>query len=422
MVFGTWRACATSLCRSRSRTGSSRSSRPGRSWSTSGPNWPTSPTRRPRSPRLDLVICVDTAIAHLAGALGKPVWLLLPEIGDFRWLEGRDDSPWYPTMRLFRQRVLGEWDEVVARVKAALQEAVRSGSVPKPAHVAISRAGIAPTLLERTLSAEPANIARVVETRYGIIQYLPDAGHSARSIAWYGELLQPQLDLLSRLIRPGAHIVEAGSGAGEHAIALAKMVGVHGLLLVYETRPVVRQLLRQNLDVNRVDGIVTLMRRDLAGPRRALPGIGEAGSVAADSSAAPNAAAVDTVDALLLDRLDLLKINSDVDALDILDGASATLWRLRPIVFISARDESALTSLIERAREFGYRCWRMETPLFPSRQLQPSRHRYLRWECGAGAAGDSRRDRGDNSARWLRGSRASGTGTVRVTRIRFGTR
>ncbi len=80
--------------------------------------------------QLDLVICVDTAIAHLAGALGKPVWLMLPEIGDFRWLEGREDSPWYPTMRLFRQRVLGEWDEVIARVKAALQEVVRTGSLP----------------------------------------------------------------------------------------------------------------------------------------------------------------------------------------------------------------------------------------------------------------------------------------------------
>ena len=71
---------------------------------------------------LDLIICVDTAIAHLAGALGKPVWVMLPEIGDFRWLKGRDDSPWYPTMRLFRQRQQGQWNEVVTRVRTALQE------------------------------------------------------------------------------------------------------------------------------------------------------------------------------------------------------------------------------------------------------------------------------------------------------------
>ena len=76
---------------------------------------------------LDLVICVDTALAHLAGALGKPVWVLLPTPADFRWMEEREDSPWYPTMRLFRQRVRGEWDEVIERVKAALEEAVRGG-------------------------------------------------------------------------------------------------------------------------------------------------------------------------------------------------------------------------------------------------------------------------------------------------------
>ncbi len=70
---------------------------------------------------LDLVISVDTAVAHLAGALAKPCWLLLPEPAEWRWLEGRDDSPWYPTFRLFRQRVRGDWTDVVARVVAALK-------------------------------------------------------------------------------------------------------------------------------------------------------------------------------------------------------------------------------------------------------------------------------------------------------------
>ena len=71
---------------------------------------------------LDLVIAVDTAVAHLAGALGKPVWLLNRHDTCWRWLRGRDDSPWYPTLRQFRQETAGDWDGVIARVTAALAE------------------------------------------------------------------------------------------------------------------------------------------------------------------------------------------------------------------------------------------------------------------------------------------------------------
>jgi Glycosyltransferase family 9 (heptosyltransferase) len=72
--------------------------------------------------RLDLVISVDTSVAHLAGALGKPTWILLPFLPDFRWLLDRDDGPWYPTARLFRQDETRSWDGVIRRVHAALQD------------------------------------------------------------------------------------------------------------------------------------------------------------------------------------------------------------------------------------------------------------------------------------------------------------
>jgi hypothetical protein len=70
---------------------------------------------------LDLVITVDTMMAHLAGATGRRVWTLLPYEGDWRWMLEREDSPWYPTMRLFRQRKPGEWREVIGRVKEELK-------------------------------------------------------------------------------------------------------------------------------------------------------------------------------------------------------------------------------------------------------------------------------------------------------------
>jgi ADP-heptose:LPS heptosyltransferase len=70
---------------------------------------------------LDLVIAVDTSVAHLAGALGKPVWTLLPFDADWRWMTGRQDSPWYPTMTLFRQPKPGDWTEVIRQIEVAVR-------------------------------------------------------------------------------------------------------------------------------------------------------------------------------------------------------------------------------------------------------------------------------------------------------------
>jgi tetratricopeptide (TPR) repeat protein len=78
-------------------------------------------------PQLDLVIAPDTALAHLASGLGVPVWLALPLSADWRWLRQREDSPWYPSMRLFRQQEWGNWDEVFTRIAAALSQRLAQG-------------------------------------------------------------------------------------------------------------------------------------------------------------------------------------------------------------------------------------------------------------------------------------------------------
>jgi Tfp pilus assembly protein PilF len=303
--------------------------------------------------QLDLVICVDTAVAHLAGALGKPVWVMVAQPADFRWLEGREDSPWYPTMRLFRQSRRDDWTDVVARVKAALEAQVREGPAVMPAKTSVK--AVTSAVLPWTSPAQlkvghRPGMSAVAETRVGILQYLPDEPIVGDAIGWYGEYLQPQLDLLARIVRPGATMMEVGAGVGAHAVFLGRLLGEAGHLFLYESRPVLQRILRQNLAANGVSN-VTVMRRTLGSQ-----GEGEGSEIAMPTT--------ETLDELQLERLDWLKVDASVAALDVLAGASETLWRLRPLLFLAVPDEQGLHGLAERAREFSYRCWRMETALF----------------------------------------------------------
>jgi ADP-heptose:LPS heptosyltransferase len=79
---------------------------------------------------LDLVVTVDTSVAHLAAALGRPTWILLPYTPDYRWLLDRDDSPWYPTARLFRQSETRDYGGVIERVRAELRVRIAAWSKP----------------------------------------------------------------------------------------------------------------------------------------------------------------------------------------------------------------------------------------------------------------------------------------------------
>ncbi len=75
---------------------------------------------------LDIVLTVDTSMGHLAGALAKPAWIMLPKAADWRWMLDRSDSPWYPTVRLFRQGYPGAWDVVLAEIAGALAQHLRN--------------------------------------------------------------------------------------------------------------------------------------------------------------------------------------------------------------------------------------------------------------------------------------------------------
>jgi hypothetical protein len=301
---------------------------------------------------LDLLICVDTSVAHLAGAMAAETWVLLAKPSDPRWMTG-DSTPWYPSMRLFRQRERGDWKDVIERVKVALEERVRAGVVPQ--RVEKPFVALKPALPQRWVAGETKwpgyrpGLSAVIDTRLGLVQYLPDEPVAGDAIAWYGEHLQAQLDLLSRWVVAGSVVVEVCAGIGLHTLGLSRSVGPTGHLFTYEDDAIKRQIAGHNLGLHKVTW-VTPMRRRL-------------GSVAeAQSADAPPRE--ESLDDLQLERLDWLKVNDGGRALEVLEGAEESVWRLRPKLFLSADDAVQLELLIARVKDLGYRCWVHESALY----------------------------------------------------------
>lgn len=303
--------------------------------------------------RMDLVISVCTSVAHLAGALGAPLWVMLHRAADWRWFVDRDDSPWYPGARLFRQGRRGQWDDVVGRVALALAErqlVPASTQTPRAA----ARMPLAPPVVTRPDEAPGYEAGRnaVAHARAGILEYVAGDGAAGDSVAWYGEWLQPQLDLLATLIRPSGVVMELSAGIGAHAIPLAAAAGVAGHVFAGEARPGHRAILRRNLAANCAVPVTVM---------RGIPGRPAAAGAARGGEADEPAG---TLDALQLARLDLVKVNDPASAADVLAGAHDTLWRLRPTLYVAVDDTASLRALAAEVRTFGYRCWEHSTPLF----------------------------------------------------------
>jgi tetratricopeptide (TPR) repeat protein/predicted O-methyltransferase YrrM len=295
---------------------------------------------------LDLVIGVDTAVVHVAGALARPVWTMLPDPADWRWMEEREDSPWYPTMRLFRQSRHGDWDAVIRRVKDALEARVRDASSIRSQREVPARGELSFLKPVMPTTADLLQgMSRVAETRTGIVQHFPDRSEASESIALYGEYVQPLLDTLAPLVTPGMIAMEVGAGAGIHALWLARALGPGGHLLLYEADARQRQVLRQNLSANDVTN-ATVMRCWL------------------EEESATISSGPETIDDLRLARLDWLKINAVADWTKILQGAVDTLWRLRPALCVTLADARAVDSLTAHVKGFGYACWICQAPLF----------------------------------------------------------
>jgi hypothetical protein len=204
-----------------------------------------------------------------------------------------------------------------------------------------------PHLGGRTVDAptrDDAAFSAVAEARYGILQYFPREDEVGKSIEYYGEYLQAHIAILQKILPKRATAIEIGAGVGAHTLAIAALSD-NANIIAYEQEPVIRRVLRQNLRANKV-GNVTIM------------------------PASPTCASKESVilDDLAFAELDLIKVNDSSSAFDVLSGAEQTLWRLRPTLLLRTSG-TRFTELRERIASFGYRCWRVDTPLFSSQNF-----------------------------------------------------
>lgn len=294
--------------------------------------------------QLDLVIAVDTAVAHLAGALGKPVWMLIADPPDFRWMLERTDSPWYPSMRIFRQETRGDWTGVVGKVAEELC-AIAGARERWPKPVRVEASTVVPSPVRPASNIIPGT-TRLIEARYGLVEYLPDEPLVGPSIAFYGEYRQVELLELLRRCQPGSTVAVIGAGIGHDVLALAVQVGPAGHVIAWESRPRQRAALLHNVATNRLRQVTVMSRRPVG------------------SDAPAREAGAESIDDLQLDTLAWVVVNAGIDALAALQGAEETLWRRRPGLLVRVRSPEALRPVADTVRNFGYRCWKVETPLF----------------------------------------------------------
>ncbi|MGD0585408.1 MAG: tetratricopeptide repeat protein [Oryzomonas sp.] len=177
---------------------------------------------------LDLVITIDTAVAHLAAGLGKRVWTLLPFVPDWRWLVGRDDSPWYPTMRLFRQQSPGDWRGVMDRVREELARMLGSVAYHKQRGIELLRTGQAEEA-ERAFSAAIALDPADAEVYGNLGAALDNRKRYGEALAAYRTALNLRPDFVQALFNMGntyRHLEENSEARTCYEKALALFPGL----------------------------------------------------------------------------------------------------------------------------------------------------------------------------------------------------
>ena len=303
---------------------------------------------------VDLLVSADTALAHLAGALGVTTWLVLPTIPDWRWCLDRDDTPWYPRTTLFRQSVRGNWRDVFDRVKDRLLK--YSSAIRQKQY--------------KDYRVRTDGSTRLTQTRNGLMFYNRFDCYIGRALDRYGEYSEQECALFRLLVRPGDVVIDAGANVGAHTLVFSRLVGDRGMVHAYEPQPVVFTHLNSTLQLNHCVNVVThgqglgSKRGDAYIPALDYDAAGNFGGVELGQYEDGNRVVITTIDSLKLEKCSFLKADVEGMELDVLAGASDTIDKCRPIIYVENDRQNYTTRLVRYIKSKGYLIADDETPLF----------------------------------------------------------
>ena len=306
---------------------------------------------------LDLVISVDTATAHLSGALGIPTWILLRQPWDWRWERKGAYSPWYESATIYR-------DCAIEGITSWLHE-----NTPGVWKLGAGRVEESQIVYPSVAEASIPVTSETVEGRYGTFHCQADDFWITRSLKLYGEWSQGECDLYARIVKPGDTVVEVGSNIGTHTVPLARLVGKTGTVIAFEALLENSNLLLQNVQDESVRNQVIRVEMAL--------GNGEDGKFIRTGDHTTSGSEFNggrrfddflegqrALDGWTLKRLDLMKLDCEGSELRVLKGAEKAIMLHRPILYIENNPGPQTEPMILWLHEHGYRLHQHQIPLY----------------------------------------------------------
>jgi FkbM family methyltransferase len=311
---------------------------------------------------LDLMISSCTAPLHLAGALGVRTWALLPFAPYFPWLLERTDSPWYPSMRLYRQEQPGtDWSGVIARVAADLAVLTQGRS----------QCQIATPDCRHEKGFQMTNgFNELAACRSGLTLYNRNDIYIGASLRKYGEFSSEEIAMFRTIVQPGRTVLDVGANIGAHTVELSRLTGPEGVVHAFEPQRLMFQLLCANVALNSCANVFTHQAAAGAGGGTLLvPNLdpdmrNNYGGLSLLDANPGEPVPMVTIDSLGLRDCQFIKLDVEGMETEALRGAAETIERFRPFMYVENDRQAQSEELIGLLLRYGYRLYWHLPPLY----------------------------------------------------------